>query len=146
MGAAFGLEQLKKLDANLARRRRIFERYTEYFSGHESRFVQPRQLDGLETAWLGYPLIIRSDAGFARPDMQRFLDGKGIDTRTIWTGNVARQPMLRDRRVVLPDDGLPNADVVMQRGVLLPLSHAIDDETLDFVIEQLDAFLAAPHG
>ena len=146
MGAAFGLEQLKKLDANLARRRRIFERYTEYFSGHESRFVQPRQLDGLETAWLGYPLIIRSDAGFARPDMQRFLDGQGIDTRTIWTGNVARQPMLRGRRVVLPDDGLPNADVVMQRGVLLPLSHAIDDETLDFVIEQVDAFLAAPHG
>jgi CDP-4-dehydro-6-deoxyglucose reductase, E1 len=44
---------------------------------------------------------------------------------------------------VLPDDGLPNADVVMERGVLLPLSHAIDDETLDFVFEQVDAFLAS---
>ena len=44
--------------------------------------------------------------------------------------------------MVLPDDGLPNADVVMERGVLLPLSHAIDDETLDFVLATLTEFLA----
>ena len=80
----------------------------------------PRQLPELETAWLGYPLIIREGAGFERPDLQAFLDGRGIDTRTIWTGNVARQPMVRGHRLVLPDDGLPNADVVMERGVLLP--------------------------
>lgn len=142
MGAAFGLEQLKKLDANLARRRKTYDRYTEYFGGHTDRFVLPRQLDGLETAWLGYPLVIRPDAGFARPAIQQFLDGRGIDTRTIWTGNVARQPMLRGVRVVVPDGGLPNADEVMARGVLLPLSHAIEDETLDFVLATLDEFLA----
>ena len=32
MGAAFGLEQLKKLDENLARRRRNFDLYTAYFA------------------------------------------------------------------------------------------------------------------
>ena len=103
----------------------------------------PRQLDGLETAWLGYPLLIQPEAGFERPDLQLHLDERGIDTRTIWTGNVARQPMLRGRRIVLPEDGLPNADTVMERGVLLPLSHAIDDETLDFVFEQLTDFLSS---
>jgi CDP-6-deoxy-D-xylo-4-hexulose-3-dehydrase len=143
MGAAFGLEQLKKLDGNLARRRRTFQRYTEYFSAHADTMVLPRQLDGLETAWLGYPLIIRADAGFARPDIQRFLDGRGIDTRTIWTGNVARQPMLKGVEVRTPADGLPNADEVMRRGVLLPLSHAITDETLDFVLATLDEFFAS---
>jgi CDP-6-deoxy-D-xylo-4-hexulose-3-dehydrase len=142
MGAAFGLEQLKKLDTNLARRRRTFDAYTEFFRGHLDRFVRPRQLPDLETAWLGYPLIIREGAGFERPDLQAFLDGRGIDTRTIWTGNVARQPMVRGRTLVLPDDGLPNADVVMERGVLLPLSHAIDDDTLAFVLATLEEFLA----
>jgi CDP-6-deoxy-D-xylo-4-hexulose-3-dehydrase len=143
MGAAFGLEQLKKLDANLARRRRTFERYTEYFAAHADRVVLPRQLDGLETAWLGYPLVIKPEAGFARPDIQRFLDGRGIDTRTIWTGNVARQPMLKGVEVRTPAEGLPNADEVMRRGVLLPLSHAITDETLDFVLATLDEFFAS---
>ena len=142
MGAAFGLEQLKKLPTNLARRRRTFDAYTEFFGAHLDRFVLPRQMPELETAWLGYPLIIREGAGFERPDLQAFLDGRGIDTRTIWTGNVARQPMVRGRTLVLPDDGLPNADVVMERGVLLPLSHAIDDDTLAFVLATLEEFLA----
>jgi CDP-6-deoxy-D-xylo-4-hexulose-3-dehydrase len=141
IGAAFGLEQLKKLTANLERRRRIFDRYVEFFTQHTNRFVLPRQAPELETAWLGFPLVIRERAGFARPELQQFLDGRGIDTRTIWTGNVARQPMLRGIRVVLPDGGLPNADRIMASGVLLPLSHAIDDHTLDYVLEQCDEFL-----
>jgi len=141
MGAAFGLEQLKKLDDNLARRRQIFDRYTEHFAHHADRFVLPRQTADLETAWLGYPLLIREGAGFARPELQQFLDGRGIDTRTIWTGNVARQPMLRDARFVLPEGGLPNADQIMARGVLLPLSHAIDDTTLDYVLDRCEEFL-----
>jgi CDP-4-dehydro-6-deoxyglucose reductase, E1 len=142
MGAAFGLVQLEKLDDNLARRRWLFEAYTDFFSAHADRFVLPRQLEDLETAWLGYPLVITEGAGFERSELQRFLDTRGIDTRTIWTGNVARQPMLRGRRVRLPADGLPHADVVMARGVLLPLSHAIDDATLGFVLAQVEEFLA----
>jgi CDP-6-deoxy-D-xylo-4-hexulose-3-dehydrase len=141
MGAAFGLEQLKKLDDNLGRRRRNFERYGEFFADRRGSFVLPRQTAELETAWLGYPLIITEDAGFDRPALQHHLDGRGIDTRTIWSGNVARQPMLRGRPVITPTAGLPNADRIMESGVLLPLSHAIDDATLDFVFETLDEFL-----
>ncbi|MEO5840590.1 MAG: DegT/DnrJ/EryC1/StrS family aminotransferase [Acidimicrobiales bacterium] len=141
MGAAFGLEQLKKLPQNLARRRRNFDRYTEYFAQHVDRFSLPRQLDQLETAWLGYPLMIDPAAGFGRGDLQRFLDNHGIDTRTIWTGNVTRQPMLKGVEVRVPADGLPIADDVMARGVLLPLSHALDDDTLDYVTGTVGEFL-----
>ncbi|TML07455.1 MAG: aminotransferase [Actinobacteria bacterium] len=141
MGAAFGLEQLKKLPQNLARRRRTFDRYTEFFAKHVDRLSLPRQLENLETAWLGYPLMIRPAAGFVRADLQRFLDDHGIDTRTIWTGNVTRQPMLRGVETRVPSDGLPVADDVMAGGVLLPLSHAIDDETLDYVTDIVTQFL-----
>ncbi|HEX4428024.1 MAG TPA: aminotransferase class I/II-fold pyridoxal phosphate-dependent enzyme [Frankiaceae bacterium] len=143
LGAAFGLEQLKKLEDNLARRRRTFDAYTDFFGAHRDRFLLPRQTPELETAWLGYPLVILEEAGFERPDLQHFLDGRGIDTRTIWTGNVSRQPMLRGRSLVLPGDGLPRADAIMERGVLLPLSHAIDDATLDYVLTTLAEFLAS---
>jgi CDP-6-deoxy-D-xylo-4-hexulose-3-dehydrase len=142
VGAAFGLVQLTKLEENLARRRRNFERYTEFFSAHADRFTLPRVLPEVETAWLGYPLLIAEDAGFVRADLQAHLDGNGIDTRTIWTGNVTRQPMLRGIEVVTPPEGLPNADAVTERGVLLPLSHALDDATLDVVLDVLADFLA----
>ncbi len=141
IGAAFGLAQLDKLEANLARRRRTFARYTEFFGAHRDRFGLPRQIDELETAWLGYPLLIEPGAGFGRPEMQQFLEHRGIDTRTIWTGNVSRQPMLAGRRLVLPPGGLPRADRIMERGILLPLSHAIDDATLEFVLDTVSEFL-----
>ena len=101
------------------------------------------QLPELETAWLGYPLMIAPDAGFERADLQEFLDGRGIDTRTIWTGNVTRQPMLGGVEVRVPDDGLPHADAVMERGVLLPLSHAFGDDTLDVITATVEEFLAS---
>jgi CDP-6-deoxy-D-xylo-4-hexulose-3-dehydrase len=141
MGAAFGLEQLKKLDVNLARRRKTFDAYTEFFAAHSDRFTLPRQTSDLQTAWLGYPVIISERAGFQRPDLQHFLDGRGIDTRTIWTGNVTRQPMLGGVETRVPADGLPNADAVMARGVLLPLSHAFADDTLDVITTTVDEFL-----
>jgi CDP-6-deoxy-D-xylo-4-hexulose-3-dehydrase len=85
--------------------------------------------------------MLQPDAGFVRAELQEFLDSRGIDTRTIWTGNVTRQPMLGGIEVRVPPDGLPHADAVMERGVLLPLSHAIDDDTLDFVLAQVQEFL-----
>jgi CDP-6-deoxy-D-xylo-4-hexulose-3-dehydrase len=141
IGAAFGLEQLKKLPVNLARRKRNFDRYTEFFQNHRDRFVLPRPTAELETAWLGFPLLINADAGFVRAELQEFLDARGIDTRTIWTGNVTRQPMLHGTAFRVPDGGLPNTDEIMERGVLLPLSHALDDDTLDYVTDQVTEFL-----
>jgi CDP-6-deoxy-D-xylo-4-hexulose-3-dehydrase len=142
LGAAFGLVQLEKLADNLALRRRHFTRYREWFVARDDRFAVPVQLADLETAWLGYPLMIAPDAGFERADLQEFLDGRGIDTRTVWTGNVTRQPMLGGVATRVPDDGLPNADAVMARGVLLPLSHAFGDDTLDVITSSVEEFLA----
>ena len=55
--------------------------------------------------------------------------------------------MLGGIEVRIPPGGLPESDAVMERGVLLPLSHAIDDDTLDFVIAQVEEFVTmrAPH-
>ena len=141
VGAAFGLEQLKKLPGNLARRKRNFALYTEFFAQHSDLFVLPRQIAELDTSWLGYPLTIKPGAGFGRADMQTYLDARSVDTRTIWTGNVTRQPMFRGATYRLPERGLPVTDAIMERGVLLPLSHAIDDDGIAFVTSTVADFL-----
>ena len=74
MGAAFGLQQLKKLPRNYERRQRNFALYNEFFAKHADRIVLPRQTDELDTAWLCYPIIVRPDAGFDRSDLQQFLE------------------------------------------------------------------------
>ncbi|HQR04778.1 MAG: DegT/DnrJ/EryC1/StrS family aminotransferase [Proteobacteria bacterium] len=144
IGAAFGLQQLKKLPGNWERRKRNFRLFTEALGPHGDRFILPRQTPGVDTTWLGYPLLIRPDAGFERAGLQQFLDAREIDTRTIWSGNVTRQPMMKQVGYRLPADGLPNCDAVMERGVLLPLSHALSDDDIGFVAGCVVDFLS--HG
>ncbi|MEL7210190.1 MAG: hypothetical protein AAGK32_18495, partial [Actinomycetota bacterium] len=53
-------------------------------------------------------------------DFQQHMEAHGVDTRMVWTGNVLRQPGFRGIEHRAPDGGLPNADRVMEWGVVLP--------------------------
>ena len=101
----------------------------------------PRQLEGLETAWLCYGLLVADDAGFGRPDLQEYLDSVKVDTRTVWSGNITRHPMMQGVDYRVPADGLPNADRVMRQGMILPCSHGLTDEELDYVCNRIEDFL-----
>ena len=142
LGAAFGLEQLKKLDRFTQIRRHNFDYLTALFGHHSDRFVLPRQTDGVETAWLCYPVLVRPHAGFHRSDLQEYLDGVGIDNRTVWTGNAVRQPMMVGVEYRQPADGLPNSDRVMESGMVLSASHGTTQEELDYMAMHIEKFLA----
>ncbi|MGO9507830.1 MAG: DegT/DnrJ/EryC1/StrS family aminotransferase [Mycobacterium sp.] len=142
LGAAFGLVQLSKLDRNYRRRAEIFEAFNGAFGSYPSMFRLPRQHPDFYTAWLCYPVIVRADAGFARSDLQEHLESVGIDTRTVWSGNVTRHPMMRGVEYRVPADGLPNADEVFARGMSLGMSHGMSDEELNHVVKSVHEFAA----
>jgi CDP-6-deoxy-D-xylo-4-hexulose-3-dehydrase len=146
IGAAFGLCQLDKLPFNYARRQRNFALYNELLDRYPGQLVPPRPLDGLDTAWLSYVFLIKPDAGFSRSDLQQFLEPRGIDTRTVWTGNAARQPMMRGVPHRSPEHGLPNADAVMERGMLVPMGHALSDDDVAYVCDGIEDFLRDRNG
>jgi len=141
LGAAFGLCQLDKLAEFQSVRQRHFAGYSDYFAQQADTFIPARQTEGLDTAWLCYPVLVRPEAPFGRADLQEYLEGRGIDTRTIWTGNVTRQPMMKGVEFRLPASGLPNADRVMESGMLLPCGHGTTDAEREFVIDQITSFL-----
>lgn len=140
LGAAFGLVQLGKLDTNYRRRAQIFEAFTAAFGSYPSLFRIPRQHPDFHTAWLCYPVTICPDAGFQRADLQTYLEGVGIDTRTVWSGNVTRHPMMRDVQYRIPEEGLPHADEVFERGMSLGMSHGMSEEELRHVVASVHEF------
>jgi CDP-4-dehydro-6-deoxyglucose reductase, E1 len=141
LGAAYGLIQLDRLTEFSERRRKNFDVYSAFLRQHPAVFVPPRQLESLETAWLCYGLLVADKAGFGRPDLQEYLDSVNIDTRTIWSGNITRHPMMQGVEYRVPDDGLPNADRVMRQGMILPCSHGLTDEELEYVCNRIQDFL-----
>lgn len=142
LSAAFGLVQLDKLADNLARRQRSFELTAAQVGRWPSCFRLPRLTEGVETGWHMFPLLIEPGSGIRRGDLQGWLEAHGIDTRMVWTGNAARQPAFRGLPMRLPDGGLPNADRVMEQGLILPNNHSMADDDSAYIGECLAAFLA----
>ena len=141
LSAAFGLVQLRKLPANLARRKRNFARLYEHFACRSDVFVLPHTLDGLDTAWHMFPVMLRPESGVRRAHFQQHMEGHGVDTRMVWTGNVVRQPAFKGVAHRVPAGGLPNADRVMEQGLILPSNHALDDDDIDYIWATAEAFL-----
>ena len=143
LSAAFGLVQLDKLPDNLARRQRNFKITGSYFAKYPQLFTLPRLTEGVETGWHMFPVIIDAEAGIRRSDLQQWMESRGVDTRMVWTGNAARQPAFRDQPHRQPAGGLPNADRVMEWGLILPNNHSMGDDDCHYIGECLDEFVAA---
>jgi CDP-6-deoxy-D-xylo-4-hexulose-3-dehydrase len=142
LSAAFGLVQLDKLPDNLARRQRNFDLTGSHVAQWSQFFTMPRLTEGVETGWHMFPMLINADSGIRRSELQQFMEGHGIDTRMVWTGNVTRQPAFRDKPHRTPSGGLPNADRVMEQGLILPNNHSMDDEDCDYIGACLGGFLS----
>ena len=142
MGAAFGLVQLSRLQGNIAARQRNFAAQLAFFSAFEDWFILPRQLPSSSTGWLAFPLIVRDDAPFKRRDLQTWLEKADIQTRTVFTGNILRQPGFAGITRKESPDGYPNADRVMRGGMLIACHHGLSDEQIDYVHETFTHFAA----
>ncbi len=141
LSAAFGLVQLDKLEENLARRRRSFELTAAALARWPELFTLPRLTPGVETGWHMFPFLIEPASGIRRSELQSWMESHGIDTRMVWTGNAARQPAFRDAPMRLPDGGLPNADRVMEWGLILPNSHSLTDDDCAYIGDRIAAFV-----
>ncbi len=141
LSAAFGLVQLDKLGENLKRRQRNFERTSSHFARWPHCFTLPRLTEGVETGWHMFPVLIKPGSGIRRSEFQQWMESHGIDTRMVWTGNAARQPAFRSHPFRQPGAGLPNADRVMEYGLILPNNHSLDDADCDYIGETVEGFL-----
>jgi CDP-6-deoxy-D-xylo-4-hexulose-3-dehydrase len=96
-------------------------------------FVLPRTTDDVDTAWHMFPVLIQPDAGVRRAEFQQHMERNGVDTRMVWTGNAVRQPAFKGIAHRVPPTGLPNADRVMEQGLVLPSNHNLTDDDVDYI-------------
>ena len=142
IGAAFGLVQVAKLEGNILARAANFKRHLEFFRNYEEWFIPPRQASQSRTGWLAFPLTIRDSAPFTRSELQIFLEKRNIQTRTIFTGNVIRQPLLSGVIVRKAPQGYPFSDAVMRGGMLLACHHGLSEEQIQHVHDSFREFAA----
>ena len=141
MGAAFGIEQLKKLNKNINTRIKNFNILTKFLKKYDDFFILPQQLVGSRTAWLAYPLTIKSNAPFSRTEMQIFLEKKNIQTRVVFTGNILRQPGFKNIKARSTNKGYPEADKVMKNGILIGCHQGMSKKMLNHLKNSIEEII-----
>lgn len=135
---AFGNVQLTRLEGFREARQRNYDRLVAGI-GREGYISGVRVLPQCEPSWHGYPLRVSSMAPYTRNDVCRHLNERGIETRPIIAGNLAKQPAVRnDERVITGP--LPGADLVHESGFYIGLASFDDPAGTAYVAQVLSDF------
>ena len=112
---------------------------------YEKFFSNPIEFNGCKTAWLAFPILINKEANFTRvKNFKYILKKERIQTRVDFTGNILilRQPMCKKITRKTRKAGYPNADAIMERGVLLPLHHGMTKDMFKRLHDCIDEFIS----
>lgn len=135
--AAFGLEQLKRLDGFAEVRKRNFNELYKFFSQYPYFNLPVSQGD---PNWLAFPLTLK-DAPFTRYELMEWFERHDIQTRPIFSGNVTKHPAFKEFK-----GEFPNADYVMEQGLLLGIHQGIGQEELEYIKKTYENFANRRNG
>ena len=101
----------------------------------------PTQIPGIKTGWLAYPVIIKKKSEIKRRDMQIFLEKRGIQTRTIFTGNILRQPIMKKKKYKKVKNCSVNSNNIMKNGILIGCHQGLKSNEINYMFKSIKLFL-----
>ena len=141
ISATFAIEQIKKLKNNINIRNKNFDYLKKFFRNYSDLFNLPEQYKNVKTPWLAFPLVIKENKYFNRKEMQIFFEKNNIQTRTIFTGNILKQPVMRNKTYKKHPQCDAIANNVMKNGILLGCHQGMKKNELDYICQTFLKFL-----
>ena len=141
ISATFAIEQIKKLKNNINIRNKNFDYLKKFFGNYSDLFNLPEQYKNVKTPWLAFPLVIKENKYFNRKEMQIFFEKNNIQTRTIFTGNILKQPVMTNKTYKKHPQCDAIANNVMKNGILLGCHQGMKKNELDYICQTFLKFL-----
>ncbi len=139
MQAAIGLSQLNKLTHFIERRRHNFHYLRQGLSSLSEYLILPEEKEGTKASWFGFPITVRK--GISRVQLIQGLEKARIGTRLLFGGNLLQQPAYKEIEARVPF-GLTVADQIMNGTFWIGVYPGLDDQRLQYMIEQFHQLLA----
>ena len=135
--AALGRAQFGRRGDFLLRRKRAAAAWTAARERHGDLFAPVRFHPG--ASHFAFPLVLRPEARVTRRRLVEFLESRGVETRPLVAGNLARQPALRrlPHRIAGP---LTGADRLHDRAIYVGIHPGLTDEAIALLPAILDEF------
>ncbi|MBR6712343.1 MAG: lipopolysaccharide biosynthesis protein RfbH [Selenomonadaceae bacterium] len=139
MQAAVGCAQLKKLPAFVKRRRQNFTRLFEGLRDLQDKLILPTPCDNSRPSWFGF--LITCKAGVDRNQIIKHLEGNGIQTRMLFSGNLLKHPCFDDMRASGTGyrvvGSLDNTDRIMNDTFWIGVYPGMTAAQIDYMIEKI---------
>lgn len=142
--AAIGLAQLEKLPSFIQARKKNFKSFYQALEKYENRLILPRATEGADPSWFGFPITVRDNAGFTRDEFVTFLESRKIQTRTLFGGNLIKQPAFAElkgtgRYRVIGD--LRHTDRIMNNTFWFGVYPGLTPPMVSYIIDSCCEFL-----
>lgn len=128
--AAIGRAQFATIDERVAKRRQIFQRYTERLGSVPGISFMPEADYGRANRWLTCITVDPDQFGATREDIRLTLDEHKIESRPLWKP-MHLQPLFEGSEMI---DGSVS-ESLFEYGLCLPSGTAMTDEDLERVSE-----------
>jgi CDP-6-deoxy-D-xylo-4-hexulose-3-dehydrase len=127
-GAVLGISQLNRLDNMISIRKRNYKRFTEILSKYPELFYQMGYDETNSSFCL--PFICKNKSIMIK--MKEIFSRFGIEYRPVVSGNLLRQPFLKNYSLD-SDKKISTADIINDQGVYIGNNHFITDKDMDFL-------------
>jgi perosamine synthetase len=137
--AALGLGQMRRIDALVERKRKVFEWYSERLSGMPGVSINVEPGDVYNCYWM--PTIVLDPAlGLTKYDLMEAFDKRGVDTRPFFTP-LSSMPAF-DGRDGARRHANPVSERISTHAINLPSGNKTSKEDVDYVCSCLSEILA----
>lgn len=139
MQAAVGCAQLKKVGKFIEKRRENWQMLRDGLADLEDMLILPYYEREANPSWFGF--LLTCQPGVDREQIIRYLEGKGIQTRMLFSGNLLRHPCFDDMRK--EENGyrvvgeLTNTDRIVNDTFWVGVYPGMTNEMIDFMVETI---------
>ena len=137
MQAAIGVAQLKKFPGFAAKRRENFNKLMELLKDTEDKLILPVAEDNSDPSWFGFMLTCRE--GVDREKLVRYIEGKDVQTRMLFAGNLTMHPcfdqLRKEGRGYRIAGSLENTNRIMRDTFWIGVYPGMTDTMLEYMSE-----------
>lgn len=136
MQAAVGVAQLKKFPSFIERRRYNFNRLYEGLSCLQDKLILPQPCPNSKPSWFGF--LITCKQGVDRNKLVTYIEKNGIQTRTLFAGNLIKHPcfdeLRKNKQGYRVIGSLKNTDRIMNDTFWIGVYPGMTDKKIDYMI------------
>jgi CDP-6-deoxy-D-xylo-4-hexulose-3-dehydrase len=100
----------------------------------------PEASSNSNPSWFGFPITIKESAPFSKNELVNFLATKLIDTRSLFVGNIIKQPYFQNVHYRISGT-LKNSDLILKNTFWIGVFPGLNVEMMNYIVEQFNIFM-----